>query len=218
MRKWSVMVWVAGTVATHAAAPFRVVDARFDATNQQVSLAWESALNQRFDVQRSVDLSAWDTVATNYPAEGSDGATTTFSETITSHAAFYRIIRPVTLPERPSILWIVVDDLRDHESFTGPNHVFMPNFDRLAARGVKFSRAYCQATFFNPSQASFLTGFRPDTTGISDNTVFFRDSANPLVANAVTLPQCFRANGYYTASLGKILHGTQKDPLSWVLQ
>ena len=119
---------------------------------------------------------------------------------------------------RPNVLLIVVDDLRDHEMFSGLNQVAMPNLDRLAAKGLQFSNAYCQATFCNPSRTSFLTGLRPNTTGIHDNRAFFRQSKNRAVAQAITLPQHFRQNGYYTASLGKILHGKQMDPLSWDLQ
>jgi iduronate 2-sulfatase len=119
---------------------------------------------------------------------------------------------------RPNVLLIIVDDLRDHEMFAGANSVAMPNLDRLAAQGLKFSHAYCQATFCNPSRTSFLTGLRPNTTGVHENKAFFRDSKNPAVAQAVTLPQHFRQNGYHTVSLGKILHGRQMDPVSWDLQ
>lgn len=119
---------------------------------------------------------------------------------------------------KPNVLLMIVDDLRDHEEFAGANRVAMPNLDRLAAQGLKFSRAYCQATFCNPSRTSFLTGLRPNTTGVHDNKAFFRESKHAAVSQAVTLPQHFRNNGYYTASLGKILHGKQEDPLSWDLQ
>ncbi len=119
---------------------------------------------------------------------------------------------------KPNVLLIVVDDLRDHEMFAGQNKVAMPNLDRLAAQGLKFSHAYCQATFCNPSRTSFITGLRPNTTGVHENKAFFRESKNPAVAQTITLPQHFRQNGYYTASLGKILHGRQMDPLSWDLQ
>ncbi len=119
---------------------------------------------------------------------------------------------------RPNVLLIVVDDLRDHEMFAGENTVAMPSLDRLADRGLKFSHAYCQATFCNPSRTSFIAGLRPNTTGVHENKAFFRDSKNPAVAKAITLPQHFRQNGYHTVSLGKILHGGQMDPLSWDMQ
>ena len=121
--------------------------------------------------------------------------------------------------QNPNILFIQVDQLNALSlAAYGNSIVKAPNLDRLAERGLKFTQAYCQATFCNPSRASFITGLRPDTTGISNNQDFFRDSADPAVANAVTLPQCFRTNGYYTVGLGKILHHDQMQPISWDVQ
>jgi iduronate 2-sulfatase len=197
--------------------PFEIMETKV--SNDVCTVYWESALNQRFTVERSNNLSTWAVLATNYPPLGADSNTVYYTDpTVSPSQSFYRVSRPYDPNKKLNVLMIVVDDLRDHEEFAGHNTVYMPNLDRFAAKGIKFKHAYCQATFCNPSRASFLTGLRPDTTGIADNTAFFRDSTNPVVANAVTLPQCFRSNGYYTASLGKILHGTQMDPLSWNLQ
>jgi uncharacterized sulfatase len=78
---------------------------------------------------------------------------------------------------------------------------------------MRFDRAYVQATFCNPSRVSFLTGLRPDETGVLDNRTWFRQ---PL-PEVVTLPQRFKQEGYYTVRLGKIYHGARDmdDPKSW---
>jgi uncharacterized sulfatase len=77
-----------------------------------------------------------------------------------------------------------------------------PNVDRLAAGGVRFDRAYVQYTVCNPSRTSFLTGLRPTTTRVMDNTTHFRTA----LPDAVTLPELFRKNGYEAVGLGKVFH------------
>lgn len=103
---------------------------------------------------------------------------------------------------RTNVLFIVCDDLRDHIGCYGNRTVKTPNIDRLAARGVRFERAYVQYPVCNPSRSSFLTGLRPDQTGVTDNTTRLRDK----LPDAVTLPQLFRTEGYYAAAFGKIFH------------
>ena len=86
--------------------------------------------------------------------------------------------------KRPNVLLIAVDDLRDTLGCYGNAAVTTPNIDLLAARAVRFDRAYVQYTVCNPSRSSFLTGLRPDQTGITDNRTPLRDS----MPDVVTLP------------------------------
>src|SRR6185295_143965 len=54
----------------------------------------------------------------------------------------------------------------------------------------------------NPSRTSFLTGLRPDSTHVFNNDV------NPRTAlpDALYLPNFFKQQGWFTATLGKVTH------------
>ena len=110
-----------------------------------------------------------------------------------------------------NVLFIMVDDLRPMLGCYGHLEMHTPNIDRLAQRGTLFNRAYCQFPICNPSRASILTGLRPETNGVQDNKTHFRNT----VPDVVTLPQHFKAYGYYTRSIGKITHLPFTDRKSW---
>ena len=115
--------------------------------------------------------------------------------------------------ERYNVLFIVVDDLRPLLGCYGHSEMHTPNIDRLAERGTLFSRAYCQYPLCNPSRVSMITGLRPGTTGVLDNSTNFRD----VLPNVITLPQHFKAHGYHTQAVGRVLHinELQNNPLAW---
>ena len=117
-----------------------------------------------------------------------------------------------------NVLFIASDDLRPQLGCYGFEKMKTPHLDDLAARGMVFQRAYCQAAVCRGSRLSLLTGRRPDTTKISTNggPIFRKHSPH-----WVTLPQQFKNHGYQSHCLGKIFHGafqvrtTWNDPQSW---
>ncbi len=110
--------------------------------------------------------------------------------------------------QRPNVLMICVDDLNDWIGVMGghPN-AMTPNMDRLAANGVLFANAHCQAPICGPSRASIMTGLRPSTSGIygqiSDEAIRFASNETQEI---IFLPEYFKNYGYHTMGKGKIFH------------
>ena len=60
---------------------------------------------------------------------------------------------------RMNILFIMYDQLRhDYLSCAGHPHLHTPNFDRVAAMGVRFTNAYVQSPICGSSRMCFYTG------------------------------------------------------------
>lgn len=96
-----------------------------------------------------------------------------------------------------NILFIMYDQLRfDYLSCAGHPHLHTPNFDRVAAMGVRFTNAYVQSPICGASRMSFYTGRYTSSHGAQWNGF-------PLRVGEMTLGDHLRANGMDCWLLGK---------------
>ena len=111
-----------------------------------------------------------------------------------------------------NVLFIMLDDLNDWVGVMGGHpDAQTPNMDRLAQRGMLFTNAHANSPVCNSSRASMMTGLLPSTTGIYSNGV----SQERFIKTTPTMADMFKAQGYYTAGVGKLLHGFYYNPKSW---
>jgi len=117
-----------------------------------------------------------------------------------------------TKPAKPNVLFIAIDDLNHWVGYLGRNpQTKTPNIDRLAARGVWFTRSYCAAPVCNPSRAALMSGLRPFTSGVYGNDNDWRR----VIPQDLPLTTTFRKAGYYVCGAGKIYHEAWKRRSEW---
>ena len=103
-----------------------------------------------------------------------------------------------------NILMIVAEDWTSFAVGAYGNEIVQtPHLDELAARGIRFDRAYCQAPVCNPSRATLVTGLRPDATGVYGNDVPM-DMVVPQ--DAPSMAAIMKKRGGPTAVIGKLVH------------
>lgn len=105
----------------------------------------------------------------------------------------------LTEPARPNILVLMTDQQTAAAmSCAGNPWLRTPAMDRLAARGVRFTTAYCTNPLCVPSRVSFLTGRMPYATGARYN---MGDGA--VQVPFPTLPRHLGQFGYSSGLAGK---------------
>lgn len=114
--------------------------------------------------------------------------------------------------KKPNVLFVAIDDLNHWVGYLGRNpQTKTPNIDRLAARGVSFTRSYCAAPVCNPSRAAVMSGLRPSTSGVYQNQNDWRT----VIPEDLTLTTAFRKGGYYVCGSGKIYHDSFRRRSEW---
>jgi len=105
---------------------------------------------------------------------------------------------PRRVPKKAkNVLFIMCDQLRwDYLSCYGHPYLKTPNIDTLAARGVRFNRAYVQSPICGASRMSTYTGRYVQSHGAAWNGF-------PLKVGEMTLGDYLRPLGMRTALVGK---------------
>ncbi|PTQ93984.1 choline-sulfatase [Mucilaginibacter yixingensis] len=103
--------------------------------------------------------------------------------------------------QRPNILLIITDQqTADAMSAAGNHGLHTPAMDRLAANGVRFSRAYCAQPLCTPSRTAIFSGKMPYQTGFKGNAEE-RDGQWP--DSLLMMGKIFQTAGYKTGYVGK---------------
>lgn len=113
--------------------------------------------------------------------------------------------------ERPNILFILVDDLRTELPVYGKDHIVSPNIDRLAKESVVFQNAYVNVPVCGASRASMMTGIRPTESRF----VGYQARMDEDAPDAVPLFSLLKSNGYFTQSIGKVMHFPDDSKEGW---
>ncbi len=103
----------------------------------------------------------------------------------------------VPAPDAPNIVFIIADDVgwNDFGCYGHPV-VQTPHLDRLAARGLRFDRAFLTTSSCSPSRCSLISGRYPHNTGAPE-------LHQPLAEGVPTFTQVLHEAGYYLAQAGK---------------
>jgi len=96
---------------------------------------------------------------------------------------------------KQNVLLITIDTLRpDRLSCYDPKYAKTPAIDGLAARGVRFERAFAHTPLTLPSHANILSGLLPIQHGLSEN------AKSKLEARFQTMAEVLKAGGYATGA------------------
>jgi N-sulfoglucosamine sulfohydrolase len=102
--------------------------------------------------------------------------------------------------KRPNILWLIAEDFGVELGCYGCKQVWTPNLDKLAADGVRYTRAFTTAPVCSPSRSAFCTGMYQTTIGAHHHRSH-RNDGYRLPEGVRPVTYWMRDAGYFTANV-----------------
>ncbi len=124
--------------------------------------------------------------------------------------ALFALADPAAADSKPNIIYIYADDLGYGELGSyGQEIIKTPHLDKLAERGMRFTRHYSGNPVCAPSRCVVMTGMDTGRSYIRNNSPWARrvnphgQGQEPLKDEIVTLAELLKQQGYRTGVAGK---------------
>ncbi len=101
---------------------------------------------------------------------------------------------------RPNILWFVVDDMSANFSCYGETAILTPHVDKLAAEGIRFTRAYATSPVCSTFRSALITGMYQTSIGAHHHRSGRGKHRIQLPEGVSPIPELFQDAGYYTCN------------------
>jgi arylsulfatase A-like enzyme len=112
-----------------------------------------------------------------------------------------------TVVNRPNVVFILTDNQGAWSlGCYGNRDILTPNIDRLAAEGIRFTRAMSCNPVSSPTRATFLTGLIPSQHGVHcyiDNKHMLGPEAHRMIDEFTSLGEILHDSGYICGLSGK---------------
>lgn len=116
-------------------------------------------------------------------------------------ACFPLLCQPATgWASPPNILWIIVEDMSPHFHCYGESLIESSHVDRLAADGVRFTRAFTTGPVCSASRSALITGMYQTSIGAHHHRSSRGSEKIHLPEHIRLVPELLRQAGYFTCN------------------